>query len=574
MSDELLVFRKKLSKGLVLITLVFWIYSINQLVENSTVYGNLGLLISTCALIIDLFAEHNKVFDKKNAWMCLRFLQLIVFSVCFFLSFGSITSMFIGIELVSIMLQLILLTDFIDFYARMISMITMMIPAIGYLILMLLFDPVELGIFFGMVCSYSGILIVVMLITAFISEVLVATDKRVFELRRLSEQTKETNEALRSQQEKFRRANEELGIQKIKLEAAYNKINSANTETQTLYQVIRYISSELEIGNLMKLITEAIFESMGLDVCTILIEPEIAGNEHVTYEIHTRLGREFYERMSQGIEQGCIEEYMKAEGNYIDNQVQPGAYSFLMDHKVNSLLIVPLVREKKVIGALLCGHSHFEYFHENIMFFETVVAQLLVAIHNASMFSKMQQMAIRDSLTGIYNRRQLNIILDQYTKRAKEEKKFISVALLDIDLFKKINDTYGHLFGDEVIKMVAGKMQEVATSYHGIAARYGGEEFVIVLPDVKVDEFHQIIRDLKENIDSTKLTYDEEVIQVKISVGISSYPETSTSFTELLNRADGAMYYSKRNGRNSITVDSDVVQDYVRKNKETVGSCN
>jgi len=208
------------------------------------------------------------------------------------------------------------------------------------------------------------------------------------------------------------------------------------------------------------------------------------------------------------------------------------------------------------------------------MFFETVVAQLLVAIHNASLYSRMQQMAIHDSLTGIYNRGQLNVILEQYTIRASEQKNSVSVALLDIDLFKKINDTYGHLFGDEVIKMVAAKMQEVANCFHGIAARYGGEEFVIVLPDVGISDFYHIITSLKETIDNTTLHFNEDEVHVKVSVGISSYPETSVSCQQLLNRADGAMYYSKQNGRNSITVDNDIVQDYVRKNKETGGSCN
>ncbi len=574
MSDDLVVFRKKFSRGLVLVTLVFWIYTLIQLIGDSSEHSRWGLFISSGALIIDILAEHTKLFKNRVAWMILRTAELISFSICFFVTIGSVNSMFIGIELVTVMLQLLMLTDFLDVYSRAITLTTMTFPAIIYLILMLLVNPGDQGEFFGMVCAYLSLVFVVMLLSALISEVLVATDKRIFELRRFSEQTREANEALRNQQEKFRKANEELGIQKIKLESAYHKINSANTETQTLYQIIRYISTELEIENLMKLITEAIFEAMGLDVCTIILEPEIAGNKQVTYEIHTRLGNDFYEQMSSSIEQGCIEEYMKAEGNYIDNQVQPGAYSFLMDRKINSLLIVPLVREKKVIGALLCGHFQFEYFHGNIMFFETVVAQLLVAIHNASLYSKMQQMAIRDSLTGIYNRRQLNVILDQYTKRAREEKKALSVALLDIDFFKKINDTYGHLFGDEVIKMVAAKMQEVANFYYGIAARYGGEEFVIVLPDVGITDFYQIITLLKESIDSTTLYFNEDEINVKVSVGISSYPETSLSCQELLNRADGAMYYSKRNGRNSITVDNDIVQDYVRENKETRGSCN
>jgi len=536
--------------------------------------GRYGFSIASGALLIDILAEHTKLFKKGIAWKILRTIELITFSICFFVSINSVNSVFFGIELISVMLQLLMLTDFLDVYSRAISLTTMSLPAIIYLVTTLLLNPSKQEEFFGMVCAFLALIFVVMLISELISEVFIDTDKRIFELRRFSEQTKETNEALRNQQEKFRKVNEELGIQKIMLEAAYNKINSANTETQTLFQIIRYISTELEIGNLMKLITEAIYEAMGLDVCTIILEPEIAGNKQVTYEIHTRLGKGFYEQMSNRIEQGCIEEYMKEEENYIDNQVQPGKYSFLKDRKINSLLIVPLVRGKKVIGALLCGHSQLDYFNGNIMFFETVVAQLLVAIHNASLYSRMQQMAIHDSLTGIYNRGQLNVILEQYTIRASEQKNSVSVALLDIDLFKKINDTYGHLFGDEVIKMVAAKMQEVANCFHGIAARYGGEEFVIVLPDVGISDFYHIITSLKETIDNTTLHFNEDEVHVKVSVGISSYPETSVSCQQLLNRADGAMYYSKQNGRNSITVDNDIVQDYVRKNKETGGSCN
>ncbi|HCL04193.1 MAG TPA: hypothetical protein DHW61_17605, partial [Lachnoclostridium phytofermentans] len=99
-------------------------------------------------------------------------------------------------------------------------------------------------------------------------------------------------------------------------------------------------------------------------------------------------------------------------------------------------------------------------------------------------------------------------------------------------------------------------------------------EFVIVLPDVGISDFYHIITSLKETIDNTTLHFNEDEVHVKVSVGISSYPETSVSCQQLLNRADGAMYYSKQNGRNSITVDNDIVQDYVRKNKETGGSCN
>jgi diguanylate cyclase (GGDEF)-like protein len=330
---------------------------------------------------------------------------------------------------------------------------------------------------------------------------------------------------------------------------------------------MKYISSSLEITTLLDLITESVLEAIGLDFCAILIQPGIAGNEEILYRIRTRLNEESKNLLSRKIAHGCLEKYINKDGTYIDNRVEEEKYTFLSKGDVGSLLIVPLVREQNVIGALICGKSQYNFFHDNIPFFETVVSQLLVAIHNASLFTKLQQMAIRDSLTGIYNRGQLNLMVDQYSKDAIEKKIPLSIALFDIDHFKKINDTYGHLFGDEVIKEIARYAQEVATKHHGIAARYGGEEFVMVFQNKDIDQCKEIVEELRLRIEEIQIPYEGDIVTTEISVGLASYPETCHHIRELLNRADGAMYYSKKEGRNKVTIDNDEVQEAIKKEK-------
>jgi diguanylate cyclase (GGDEF)-like protein len=432
---------------------------------------------------------------------------------------------------------------------------------------MLFITPIDQSKFFELISAYIVVILTVSIISDLIAQVIINADKKVFELRRLSENMNMTNEALRSQQEKVKRANEELGIQKIKLETAYDKINNVNAETTIQNLIMKYISSSLEITTLLDLITESVLEAIGLDFCAILIQPGIAGNEEILYRIRTRLNEESKNLLSRKIAHGCLEKYINKDGTYIDNRVEEEKYTFLSKGDVGSLLIVPLVREQNVIGALICGKSQYNFFHDNIPFFETVVSQLLVAIHNASLFTKLQQMAIRDSLTGIYNRGQLNLMVDQYSKDAIEKKIPLSIALFDIDHFKKINDTYGHLFGDEVIKEIARYAQEVATKHHGIAARYGGEEFVMVFQNKDIDQCKEIVEELRLRIEEIQIPYEGDIVTTEISVGLASYPETCHHIRELLNRADGAMYYSKKEGRNKVTIDNDEVQEAIKKEK-------
>ena len=157
-------------------------------------------------------------------------------------------------------------------------------------------------------------------------------------------------------------------------------------ETHLQNMILKYISSSLEIDTLLPLITESVLEAIGLDLCAIVLLPNIAGNKTMVHKIHSRLGDHSSKQLGDAIEQGELEAYLSLTDKYIDNQVKPGAYSVIKEREISSLLIMPLVKETEIQGALICGKSQFNYFEANLLFLENVSYQLLFAIQNASIY--------------------------------------------------------------------------------------------------------------------------------------------------------------------------------------------
>ena len=194
-------------------------------------------------------------------------------------------------------------------------------------------------------------------------------------------------------------------------------------------------------------------------------------------------------------------------------------------------------------------------------FYENIASQLSIGFSNARLYAQMNDMAIRDGLTRIYNRRYLSDRLNVYLGEAMVKKVPVSLALFDIDKFKMVNDTYGHQCGDEVIRYVATLLNKGAISHGGMAGRYGGEEFVIAFLDKTLEETYEIVKEIHEQIKSEPVVYGDNRVEVRASAGIASYPKTCSNPSDLLTRADWAMYHSKKNGRDQITIDSDQITD-------------
>lgn len=172
---------------------------------------------------------------------------------------------------------------------------------------------------------------------------------------------------------------------------------------------------------------------------------------------------------------------------------------------------------------------------------------------NENLRLKLQEQAIRDPLTGAFNRRYFSEALDQESARSIRERTPFSILILDVDHFKKFNDTYGHKCGDFVLQSLASFLNE-NTRQGDIVCRYGGEEFVILMTDASSESARKRAELFRKHFDETKIEYDGRRLKCTFSAGIASYPEHAYSGEALLSLADQALYQSKSEGRDRVSV--------------------
>ena len=167
--------------------------------------------------------------------------------------------------------------------------------------------------------------------------------------------------------------------------------------------------------------------------------------------------------------------------------------------------------------------------------------------------AELSEQAIRDPLTGLYNRRYLETIVTRELARCNREGQQLTLMMIDIDYFKRVNDTYGHQGGDEVLKTLATLLLESVRSTD-VACRFGGEEFLVLLPDMPLDRGAVRANQWRAAFASTIVASAGESIQATMSVGIATYPGHGESLEELIRCADLALYRAKADGRNRVVL--------------------
>ena len=165
------------------------------------------------------------------------------------------------------------------------------------------------------------------------------------------------------------------------------------------------------------------------------------------------------------------------------------------------------------------------------------------------MYSQSRYMSVTDPLTGLYNRRHFEDCLEREFLRSKRYKSDLSFAIIDIDFFKKINDTYGHSSGDYVLKEVAYLILQTFRKTD-MVFRYGGEEFAVIITETPLDKAVIPLERLRTSISENTFKYKGEQINVTISIGVSGVNEDTESVHQLFENADKALYMAKENGRN------------------------
>jgi diguanylate cyclase (GGDEF)-like protein len=181
--------------------------------------------------------------------------------------------------------------------------------------------------------------------------------------------------------------------------------------------------------------------------------------------------------------------------------------------------------------------------------FRALLDQLSIALENA----ELQLLAVTDELTQVFNVRYFKANLIEQLRLAKKEQSQFSVLLFDVDHFKKINDRYGHLGGDLVLKSIGLMLKEFCRSAD-LPARYGGEEFAILLPQTSPEDAFRVAERLRLKIQQMCLDFQGQQIQFTASFGVSGYSSLNPmTLDEIIDRADKALYESKQQGRNKVS---------------------
>ena len=177
--------------------------------------------------------------------------------------------------------------------------------------------------------------------------------------------------------------------------------------------------------------------------------------------------------------------------------------------------------------------------------------QFVLALRRIRFHQKIEKIAISDYLTGVYSRRYFLERFEEEIKRAKLRKINLSFLMLDVDFFKSFNDSYGHLTGDQILKEIGGIIKASIREID-IAGRYGGEEFCVVLPETDTEGALLAAERIRLAVEKTPIKAYDTTIQVTVSIGVATMPVHASTTTELLDKADWALYRAKKSGRNRV----------------------
>jgi two-component system cell cycle response regulator len=220
-------------------------------------------------------------------------------------------------------------------------------------------------------------------------------------------------------------------------------------------------------------------------------------------------------------------------------------------------IAVPLIRGDRTMGVLaLYGRSTPEPFvHDDVATLGSFAAQASVAVENVLLHKEAQRLSITDGLTGVWNRRYLQLTLTKEIERAQRFDRPLSVLMMDIDHFKLVNDAHGHQVGDEALVELTRRTMSTIRGQIDALARYGGEEFIVVLPETPRDGARVVADKILSVIRHRPFVEDGDGgVPLTVSIGVAAFPEDGSTADELVRAADLAMYRAKEAGRDRVVV--------------------
>jgi len=333
----------------------------------------------------------------------------------------------------------------------------------------------------------------------------------------------------------------------------YEKSEQKVRELTTLYEISRAIASTLNLENVLNLAMKMINQLMSTKRCSILILD--------------RDGKEINTRVSQGLPEEILKEIkidaQESVLNFVFRTKQPILIKNLEEdlfikafsnykkerYLTKSFMSVPLNIKDQVIGVINVTDKINEsaFNEDDLKLLVTLANQIASDVENARLY----EMAVTDGLTEIFNHKYFQQHLEKDLERSKRYHEEISLIMIDIDFFKKCNDTFGHQEGNKILKTITSILKKSIREVD-LLARYGGEEFGIILPCTPKSGACEIAERMREIVENTVFVLNGQQVHITISVGIATFPEDATLQFDLIRKSDMALYHAKKTGRNRV----------------------
>jgi diguanylate cyclase (GGDEF)-like protein len=221
----------------------------------------------------------------------------------------------------------------------------------------------------------------------------------------------------------------------------------------------------------------------------------------------------------------------------------------------DEFVVIPLKAKDKSIGLIVADNifTKRSITKDDIRVLMMFANQAGMAIENSQLYERTLIKAHKDALTDLWNHGFFQVVVDEELRRAKDQLTYLSIIMLDIDNFKKYNDTWGHQKGDEILMRISKIITESSRKIDRVC-RYGGEEFAVVLPDATKKDALVIAERIRANIQQFQFSAGTEHPSQKItvSIGVASFPEDGKTKDELIHATDAALYDAKKQGKNRV----------------------
>lgn len=339
-----------------------------------------------------------------------------------------------------------------------------------------------------------------------------------------------------------------------RLKRVEEDLQQRNTELETLRHAATVIGASLDLAETVQRILAETQRIVPFRTATVQIlhadHLEVLGG--VGFDERARIrGLTFPYPEAGSLSTRAIQEKRPWSSNDVATDF-PAYYQVSGEVPTRSWLGIPLIRHGDVIGLIAADNPDYgAYTEHHLLLAGTIADHIAIALENARLHEETYRMAMTDALTGIGSRHRFQIEGRFLYEKALRRRHAISVAMIDVDRFKSVNDTYGHDAGDIVLKeislAIAGELRST-----DLLARFGGEEFVVLFPEEGRSDAEAAVERMRATV--AKTTFSSIPISATVSAGlVSEVPPTDQSFDRFIAKADEAMYRSKQGGRNRVT---------------------